>query len=101
MTDALDTAIEDALAKAGATEDTAERAHATAKLREKLSKADRRALALHQSAVRALYDEDPNRTWADVGAVIGKSGSRAEAIARGRYTRADHASQSTRDDSPQ
>ncbi|MEU4967804.1 hypothetical protein [Streptomyces smyrnaeus] len=101
MTDALDTAIEDAFAKAGAIEDTAERAHATARLREKLSKADRRALALHQNAVQALYDEDPNRTWVDVGAIIGKSGKRAEAIARGRYTKADHASQSTRDDASQ
>jgi hypothetical protein len=82
MTDATTAAIEDATAAVAAIEDPVARFEAARAERAKYAAGDRAMLALQREVVRALHERD--RSWAEVGKMLGFSGSRAEAIARER-----------------
>lgn len=81
MTDALIAAIETATAAVAAIDDPAERYQLARETRVKLTDGDRALLEIQQAAAWNLYE---GRTWAEVGEILGVSGSRAEAIAKGR-----------------
>lgn len=81
MTDALTDAIETATNAVTAIDDPVERFKKARDLRTELADADRALLDIQRDVVWTLYE---GRTWADVGKLLGFSGSRAEAIARGR-----------------
>jgi hypothetical protein len=81
MTDALTDALETATVTVTAIADPVERFQKARDLRTELAGADRALLDVQRSVVWSLYE---GRTWAEVGALLGFSGSRAEAIARGR-----------------
>lgn len=81
MTDALPDAIETATAVVTAIDDPVERFKKARDLRTELADADRALLGIQRDVVWALYE---GRTWAEVGELLGFSGSRAEAMARGR-----------------
>ncbi|MFF5445454.1 hypothetical protein [Streptomyces sp. NPDC012888] len=81
MTDLTIAAIEDATATVAAIEDPVARFEAARLERAKLAAGDRALLALQREIVRGLHE---GRSWAEVGTLLGFSGSRAEAIARER-----------------
>jgi hypothetical protein len=81
MTDATTTAIEEATTTVAAIEDPVIRFEAARTERAKYAAGDRAMLEIQREIVRGLHED---RSWAEVGALLGFSGSRAEAIARGR-----------------
>ncbi|KOU30194.1 hypothetical protein ADK53_28670 [Streptomyces sp. WM6373] len=81
MTDSMTAAIEDATAAVAAIEDPVARFEAARVERATLATGDRLLLAIQREIVRDLHE---GRSWAEVGALLGFSGSRAEAIARER-----------------
>lgn len=81
MTDSMTAAIEDATAAVAAIEDPVARFEAARLERATLAAADRALLAIQREIVRGLHEE---HSWAQVGELLGFSGSRAEAIARER-----------------
>jgi hypothetical protein len=81
MTDTLTDALETATVAVTAIADPVERFQKARDLRTELADADRALLDIQRDVVWSLYE---GRTWAEVGRMLGFSGSRAEAIARGR-----------------
>lgn len=81
MTDALTASIETAAAAVAAITDPVERYLAARDERSKLASGDRTFMEIQQAVAWELYE---TRTWAQVGEELGVSGSRAEAIAKGR-----------------
>ncbi|WP_189764667.1 hypothetical protein [Streptomyces xanthochromogenes] len=81
MSEALSEALDTALSEAAEVADLVERFRAARRLRARISATDRGAMEIEQGVVWALHE---GRSWADVGDLLGFSGSRAEAIARGR-----------------
>lgn len=81
MTPALTEAIEAATNDVKAIEDLVERFRAARELRDEIGDADRSLMEIQRSTVWQLHE---GRSWAEVGELLGFSGSRAEAIARGR-----------------
>lgn len=81
MTQALATAIETATADVRAVADLAERYFAARDTRTQLLDGDRELKAIQQEVAQTLKE---GRTWAEVGAILQVSGSRAEALAKGR-----------------
>lgn len=81
MTDPLTSALEDAITQVAEVTDPAERFRAARDKRAAITEADRRLTEIEKAVVWELYE---GRTWAEVGQILGFSGSRAEAIARGR-----------------
>lgn len=81
MTHALTEAIEAATTNVKDVDDPIERFRAARTLRTQIGDADHTLLEIQRAAVWTLYD---GRSWAQVGELLGFSGSRAEAIARGR-----------------
>lgn len=81
MTNALTASIEAAIEDIAAVADPVERFSAGRKLRSELNDGDRRVMRIQQSAVEELKQ---GRTWAQVGEILGVTGSRAEQIAKGR-----------------
>lgn len=81
MTNSLTDAFETATAAVTAIDDPVERFQKARDLRTELADADRTILDIQRKVIWALYE---GRTWAEVGRMLGFSGSRAEAIARGR-----------------
>lgn len=81
MTDALTTAIEDAIEDVAATADPVERYRQARILRAELIDGDHKLKAIQQAVA---LDLKTGRTWAQVGKALGVSGSRAEALAKGR-----------------
>lgn len=96
MTDALTEAQEAKVAEVAAREDLVERYHAAREARAR-SKAtfDHPLHEIQRAVIRELR---PGRTWAEVGRLIGTSGSWAEALATGRSSKRRktvHAAEST------
>jgi hypothetical protein len=83
MTDALTEYAEAEAAPVAAIADPIERFEAAKIERSKHGAADRALMEIQKAVVWELYEPE-GRTWADVGKLLGFSGSRAEAIARGR-----------------
>lgn len=81
MTDPLTSALEDAITQVAEVTDPTERFRAAREKRAAITDADRRLTEIEKAVVWELYE---GRTWAEVGKLLGFSGSRAEAIARGR-----------------
>ncbi|ARX81556.1 hypothetical protein SMD44_00954 [Streptomyces alboflavus] len=81
MTDALDEAIEAATQDVTAISDPVASFRATREVRAQLNAGDRRLIEHEKRMVWLLRE---GRTWEEVGEMLGFSGSRAEAIARGR-----------------
>lgn len=81
MTDALTAAHEKATAVVAAIADPIERYQAARDAREKISEANGALQRIQRDVVLELR---PGRTWAEVGDLIGVTGSRAEAIAKER-----------------
>ncbi|MFJ2399828.1 hypothetical protein ACIOUE_00890 [Streptomyces xanthochromogenes] len=81
MTDALAEALESETAAAAAIVDPIERFRAVRDLRARLDSVDQSLIEIEQGVVQTLHE---TRSWSEVGALLGFSGSRAEAIARGR-----------------
>jgi DNA-directed RNA polymerase specialized sigma subunit len=81
MTDVLTEAIETATAAVAAIGDPVERYQQAREERVKLGTGDRTLMEIQQAVVLVLRE---GRTWAEVGEILGISGSRAEAIAKGR-----------------
>lgn len=81
MTDALTEYAEAEAAPVAAIADPIERFEAAKNERAKHGAADRALMEIQKAVVWELYE---NRTWAEVGELLGFSGSRAEALARGR-----------------
>ena len=81
MTNALTDSIETAAAAVAAIADPVERYQAARDERAKLAAGDRTFMEIQQAVAWELYE---TRTWAEVGEALGVSGSRAEAIAKGR-----------------
>jgi hypothetical protein len=92
MTDALTDSIKTAIEGVAAIDDPAERYKAARETRAKLAAGDRQLMKMQKSIANDLHEE---HTWEEVGAILGFSGSRAEAVAKGRYTKADHGPEST------
>lgn len=95
MTDALTDSIETAIESVAAIDDPAERFEKARETRAKLADGDRQLRSIEQGTANDLHE---GRSWAEVGRILGLSGSRAEAIAKGRYTKADHGPESTPSD---
>lgn len=81
MTEALTEAIEATTAEVKAIENLIERFHRARDRRADLSAGDQALMEIQRATVWELHD---GRSWAEVGELLGFSGSRAEAIARGR-----------------
>lgn len=81
MTDALTEYAEAEAAPVAAIADPIERFEAAKNERAKHSAADRALMEIQKAVVWELHE---SRTWAEVGDLLGFSGSRAEALARGR-----------------
>jgi hypothetical protein len=96
MTDALTEAQEAKVAEVAAHEDLIERYHAAREARAQTKVTfDQPLHEIQRAVVRELR---PGRTWAEVGRMIGTSGSWAEALATGRSSKrrkSDHAAEST------
>lgn len=96
MTDALTEAQEAKVAEVAAHEDPAERYQAAREARaQNRENYDYRLQEIQKTAVRELR---PGRTWAEVGKLIGTTGSWAEALVSDRKTKRqeeDHAAQPT------
>lgn len=81
MTDALTTTIEARTEQVAAIADPVERYESAREARARIKEGDREFMRIQQDAVRALK---PGRTWAEVGSMLGVTGSRAEQLATGR-----------------
>lgn len=81
MTDSLSASLTTAAAEVAAIVDPVERFHAAREKRATIAVGDRELMEIQRAVVCTLYEE---HTWAEVGEAIGVSGSRAEAIAKGR-----------------
>jgi hypothetical protein len=81
MTEALTTAIEAAAEEVAAVTDPVERYHRARTIRAQLLDADHHLKAIQQAVA---VDLKAGRTWAQVGEALGVTGSRAEALAKGR-----------------
>lgn len=96
MTDALTEAQEAKVAEVAAREDLIERYHAAREARAQTrTNFDQPLHEIQRAVVRELR---PGRTWAEVGRLLGTSGSWAEALATGRKSkrrREDHDAEST------
>lgn len=96
MTDALTEAQEAKVAEVVSHADPAERYAAAREARaQNRENYDRRLQEIQKDAVRELR---PGRTWAEVGKMIGTTGSWAEALVSGRKTKrqeGEHVAEST------
>lgn len=96
MTDALTEAQEAKVAEVAANADPAERYRAAREARAQNRESyDRRLQEIQKDAIRELR---PGRTWAEVGKLIGTTGSWAEALVSDRKSKrqeGDHADQPT------
>lgn len=81
MTDALNVAIEARFKDIEATTDLVERFRKGRELRATAANVDQRVIRHEQIIVERLKE---GRTWAEVGALLELTGSRAEQIAKGR-----------------
>ncbi|MGW8679615.1 hypothetical protein ACWGNN_00850 [Streptomyces sp. NPDC055817] len=81
MTEALIEAIGAATTEVKAIDDPVERFQQARTLRTEMGAGDQALMEIQRAAVWALHE---GRSWAQVGELLGFSGSRAEAIARGR-----------------
>lgn len=81
MTNALTEPLEAAAVAVEAVDDLIERYMAARENRAEIASSDRRHMEIQRGVVWKLYE---GRTWAEVGELLGITGSRAEAIARGR-----------------
>lgn len=81
MTNALTDAIDTAVDAVEAIDDPVECYKAARQERARIGSGDRRLMEIQKIRVWQLYE---GRSWAEVGELLGISGSRAEAIARGR-----------------
>jgi hypothetical protein len=81
MTEALTLAIDGAAEELAAIPDLVERYHAVREVRVLLAEGDARLKSLQRLIANDLKVD---RTWAQVGEMLGVSGSRAEALAKGR-----------------
>jgi len=81
MTDALTTAIETVTEQVAAISDPIERYETARRVREELGHGDRQLMLIQQEVASGLKSD---RTWAEVGDLLGVTGSRAEQIARER-----------------
>lgn len=81
MTDALTHAVETVTARLMAISDPVERFKETRNERKTNSQADATWKQIQVDAVNTLRE---GRTWAEVGELLDISGSRAEALAKGR-----------------
>ncbi|MFF2184589.1 hypothetical protein [Streptomyces sp. NPDC058155] len=96
MTDALTTTIETATEHVAGIADPVERYQAARAVRSQLGTGDRALRLIQQEIIQSLK---PTRTWAEVGKMIGVSGSRAEQLASGRKA-VRHDPESSPDASP-
>lgn len=94
MTDALTKSLEAKVAEVAAIEDLVQRGIAAREVRDQIAAGDRALYAIQKAVVQGLR---PGRTWAEVGQLFGRTGSWAEALARGRKSKrkSDHAAQPT------
>ena len=95
MTDAFTESLEAKVAEIAAIEDLIERGLAARKVRDQLAASDRDLYAIQQAVIQGLR---PGRTWAEVGAIFGRSHAWAEALATGRSSKrgkAGHDAEST------
>ncbi|MFD5384305.1 hypothetical protein ACFWMG_04910 [Streptomyces sp. NPDC127074] len=94
MTDALTKSLEAKIAEVAAIDDLVERGLAAREVRNQIAAGDRALYAIHQAVVQELRQ---GRTWAEVGELFERTGSWAEALARGRKSKrkGDHADQPT------
>lgn len=90
MTNALTAAIAATTEEVAAIEDLVERYEAARQARALVKDGDRTLMLIQQEVANALK---PGITWAEVGRMLGITGSRAEQVARGRGTA--HAAEST------
>ncbi|MFE4671081.1 hypothetical protein [Streptomyces sp. NPDC056723] len=81
MTEALTEALEAATTEVKAVDDLVERFQKARTLRTEIGAGDQALMEIQRAAVWALHE---GRSWSQVGELLGFSGSRAEAIARGR-----------------
>jgi hypothetical protein len=90
MTNALTAAIAATTEEVAAVENPVERYDAARRARTLIKDGDREFMLIQQEVTNSLKD---GRTWAEVGALLGITGSRAEQVAKGRGT--SHAAEST------
>lgn len=83
MTNALIAAIAATTEEVAAVEDLVERYEAARQARALVKDGDRNLMLIQQEVANALK---PGNTWAEVGRMLGITGSRAEQVARGRGT---------------
>ena len=91
MTNALTAAIAATTEEVAAVEDPVERYEAARQARTVIKDGDRDLMLIQQEIANFLK---PGRTWAQVGAMLSITGSRAEQVAKGRGT-SRHAAEST------
>lgn len=95
MTDAFTESLEAKVAEVRAIDDLLVQGRAAYEARQKLADSDQALYEIQQAAVQGLHQ---GRTWAEVGALFGRSHAWAEAIAKGRSAKRrknDHAAEST------
>lgn len=93
MTDAFTESLEAKVAEIAAIDDLIEQGRAALEARQKLAASDQALYAIQRAALQGLY---AGRTWAEVGALFGRSHAWAEAIAKGRSAKrgkSDHAAE--------
>jgi hypothetical protein len=95
MTDALTESLEAKVAEVAAIEDLVARVLAAREVRDQLAASDRDLIAIQRTAIWEL--RQPGRTWEEVGKLFGRTGSWAEALAKGPRSKrkSDHAAEST------
>jgi hypothetical protein len=81
MTNALTTSLKAAVTDVAAIPDLVERYQEARRRRTELGETDRELMLVQQAVAEELKE---GRTWADVGRLLGVTGSRAEQIAKGR-----------------
>lgn len=81
MTEALTATIEDAIEDVASVADPVERYNRAREIRAQLIDGDLKLKVIQQAVANHLK---PGRTWAQVGDALGVTGSRAEALAKGR-----------------
>jgi NADH:ubiquinone oxidoreductase subunit E len=81
MTNALTAAIAATTEEVAAVEDLVERYEAARQARALMKDGDRVLMLIQQEVAESLK---PGRTWAEVGTMLGVTGSRAEQVAKGR-----------------
>ena len=81
MTDALDTAIDEALQSLADIDDPVERYQVSRRIRIDL---DRGSAALKRTQAEIALELKAGRSWREVGILMGVTGARAEQISKGR-----------------